>query len=259
MTYFDGVDGEASKTMISGQDASLIDGLGFTRSTKTAVFNRFEQRLDLTSAVNARLERKSFQLGLKRLGDFVGALVLLVVLSPLLLAVALAVKLTSRGPVFFAQKRWGKDNRPFTVYKFRSMYADRCDVTGVQHTVANDDRVTPLGRFLRKTSIDELPQLLNVLVGDMSLVGPRAHVLGMKAVGRRYEDLVPEYFARHAVRPGLTGLAQVRGLRGEVADVGHARGRIESDLEYIARYSLWLDIKIAALTIPAVLTGKAAG
>jgi exopolysaccharide biosynthesis polyprenyl glycosylphosphotransferase len=213
----------------------------------------------LTSTVKATLDNKTLQLGLKRLMDVAGALTLLVLLSPLLAVVAFMVKATSRGPVFFAQKRWGRDNRPFTVYKFRSMYTDRCDTTGVQHTVANDDRVTPVGRFIRKTSIDELPQLFNVLMGDMSLVGPRAHVLGMKALGGRYEDLVPEYFVRHTVRPGLTGLAQVRGLRGEIADIGHARGRIASDLEYIARYSLWLDIKIALLTIPAVLSGKAAG
>lgn len=201
---------------------------------------------------------KALSFAMKRLFDIVVASALLIFLAPVLIAVALAVKLTSRGPVFFAQRRWGKGNTPFRLYKFRSMYTDMQDVTGVQHTVQDDPRVTPVGRFIRRTSLDELPQLINVLRGDMSLVGPRAHALGMFAVGVRYEDLVPEYFARHSVRPGMTGLAQVRGLRGEVTDEAHARGRVAADLEYISNYSLWQDIKIMFWTIPAVLTGKAA-
>lgn len=201
---------------------------------------------------------KAMSFALKRGFDIVVASILLIILSPVMLAVAAAVALTSRGPVFFAQRRWGKGNTPFRLYKFRSMYVDLQDVTGVAHTVQNDPRVTAVGRFIRRTSLDELPQLINVLKGDMSLVGPRAHALGMHAVGVRYEDLVPEYFARHTVRPGMTGLAQVRGLRGEVVDEAHARGRVEADLEYIRTYSLWQDIKIMFWTIPAVLLGKAA-
>jgi exopolysaccharide biosynthesis polyprenyl glycosylphosphotransferase len=195
---------------------------------------------------------------LKRIFDVVVASILIVLLSPVLLAVALAVKLTSRGPVLFSQRRWGRGNTPFRLYKFRSMYVELEDKSGIAQTVANDPRVTAVGRFIRRTSLDELPQLFNVLKGDMSLVGPRAHVLGMHAAGVRYEDLVPEYFARHAVRPGITGLAQVRGLRGEVADVEHARARVASDLEYIRSFSIWADIRILLATIPAVLIGRAA-
>ncbi len=195
---------------------------------------------------------------LKRGFDIVVASLLLVALAPLLLVVAAAIRLTSKGPVFFVQRRWGKGNIPFRLYKFRSMRTDLEDRTGVAHTVRNDPRVTAIGRLIRRTSIDELPQLVNVLKGDMSLVGPRAHVLGMHAAGVRYEDLVPEYFARHAVRPGITGLAQVRGLRGEVTDADHAQARVDSDLEYIRTFSVWRDMRIMLATIPAVLTGKAA-
>lgn len=194
----------------------------------------------------------------KRAFDIVVAGILLILLSPLLLAVAAAIKLTSKGPVFFVQRRWGKGNVPFQLYKFRSMRTDLEDRSGIAHTVRNDPRVTRIGHFLRRSSIDELPQLLNVLKGDMSLVGPRAHVLGMHAAGVRYEDLVPEYFARHAVRPGITGLAQVRGLRGEVTDAVHAQARVDADLEYIRTFSVWRDLRIMLATIPAVITGKAA-
>jgi exopolysaccharide biosynthesis polyprenyl glycosylphosphotransferase len=206
----------------------------------------------------AQRRSKTATFAFKRCMDVVASALLLVLLSPVLLAVAAAVKLTSPGPVFFGQRRWGRGNAPFRLYKFRSMYVELEDKSGIAHTVQNDPRVTPVGRFIRKYSLDELPQLINVLKGDMSLVGPRAHVLGMHAVGVRYEDLVPEYFARHIVRPGMTGLAQVRGFRGEVADEDHARGRVACDLEYIRTFSIWQDIKIMVLTIPAVLFGYAA-
>jgi len=206
----------------------------------------------------AERKTKAVAFAVKRGMDIAVAATLLLLLSPVLLAVAAAVKLTSAGPVFFAQRRWGRGNAPFRLYKFRSMYVDLQDKSGIAHTVQNDPRVTAVGRFIRKYSLDELPQLINVLKGDMSLVGPRAHVLGMHAMGVRYEDLVPEYFARHIVRPGMTGLAQVRGFRGEVADEAHARGRVACDLEYIRTFSLWQDIKIMVLTVPAVLFGYAA-
>lgn len=206
----------------------------------------------------AQRRTKAAAFALKRCFDVVVSGLLLILLSPVMLAVAAAVKLTSAGPVFFGQRRWGRGNAPFRLYKFRSMYVELQDKSGIAHTVKNDPRVTPVGRFIRKYSLDELPQLINVLKGDMSLVGPRAHVLGMHAVGVRYEDLVPEYFARHVVRPGMTGLAQVRGFRGEVSDEAHARGRVACDLEYIRTFSIWQDIKIMILTIPAVLFGYAA-
>ena len=180
----------------------------------------------------------------------------LLALSPVLLLIAILIRLDSPGPSLFRQKRYGFNQEAFWVFKFRSMRQE-ADAAFRQAT-RDDDRITRIGRFLRRTNLDELPQLLNVIRGDMSLVGPRAHVLGMHAAGVRYEDLVPEYFARHSVRPGITGLAQVRGLRGEVTDATHARARVASDLEYIRSFSIWADIRILLQTIPAVLMGRAA-
>ncbi|WP_343057436.1 sugar transferase [Chthonobacter rhizosphaerae] len=190
-----------------------------------------------------------WQHGVKRAMDFTLALAALIALAPLLLTVALIIKLSSRGPVFFKQYRVGLGNVEFEIYKFRSMYTDRCDVSGVAQTTENDPRVTPIGRFIRRTSIDELPQLLNVLKGDMSLVGPRPHVAGMLAGGVPYEELVPNYPLRHAMRPGLTGLAQVNGYRGPTTDANKARLRVEHDLEYIRHFSVALDMRIILRTV----------
>lgn len=187
----------------------------------------------------------------------VGGLALIALSVPMAL-IAVLVRVTSRGPAIFVQPRAGLNGTPFTCYKFRTMYVDQQDVSGLKHTVENDPRVTPLGRVLRKLSLDELPQLFNVLMGDMSIVGPRAHAVGMLALGVPYNVLVKDYDRRHLVRPGMTGLAQVRGFRGEVCDEAHARGRIAADLEYIGKASLWLDLKLMALTIPAVMSGRAA-
>ena len=185
----------------------------------------------------------------KRLFDMVSAGVALLVLSPLLLAIAAAIKLTSPGPVFFTQHRYGHRNRPFRIFKFRTMHVHLSDKSGTTQTVGNDPRVTLLGRVLRQTSLDELPQLINVVIGDMSLVGPRPHVPGMKAASVKYEDLVPYYFQRHNIRPGITGLAQVSGCRGSTALAAAAVSRVDYDLEYIERWSMWLDIKIIWRTI----------
>jgi exopolysaccharide biosynthesis polyprenyl glycosylphosphotransferase len=185
----------------------------------------------------------------KRVFDVTFAALALLVLSPLLIGVALAIKLTSSGPVFFTQDRYGHRNRHFRIFKFRTMYTQLGDRSGVTQTVGDDPRVTPLGRALRKMSIDELPQLINVVLGDMSLVGPRPHVPGMKAASVRYEDLVPYYFQRHNIRPGITGLAQVNGCRGSTAHVDAAVSRVDYDLQYIENWSLWLDIKIIWRTI----------
>lgn len=154
----------------------------------------------------------------------------------------------SKGPILFSQRRWGKDGRVILVYKFRSMRTDLCDETGVKQTTKGDQRVTRVGAMLRRSNIDELPQLWNVLVGDMSLVGPRCHPIGMLAAGVPYETLVPNYHDRHVMRPGLTGLAQVRGLRGPTDRRSKARARIACDLHYVENFTVWLDFKILVAT-----------
>lgn len=184
----------------------------------------------------------------KRIFDISSATIGLVLLLPLLLLIACAVKLTSKGPVFFRQERQGLNGRPFPVFKFRTMYSHLCDQSGVEQTVKDDPRITLVGRFLRRSNFDELPQLLNVIRGEMSLVGPRPHAAGMLAAGQPYEEFDPRYKNRLKVRPGITGLAQVNGFRGETRDAFAARMRLEYDLQYIDTQSLWLDVKIIALT-----------
>ena len=173
----------------------------------------------------------------------------LLFLSPLLIVIAVLIKITSPGPVLFHQYRYGYRNRFFKIYKFRSMRTNVCDAAGVKQTVEGDSRITPIGRILRKTSLDEIPQLLNVIKGDMSLVGPRPHVPGMLAADLPYEDLVPYYFQRHTARPGITGLAQVNGCRGSTVESNRAISRIDYDLDYIEKWSLGMDIMIILRTI----------
>jgi exopolysaccharide biosynthesis polyprenyl glycosylphosphotransferase len=185
----------------------------------------------------------------KRLFDIAVAGLAVLFFTPLFIAVAAAIKATSPGPVFFRQRRYGCGNRLFRIYKFRTMNQRLGDASGVRQTVDDDPRITRIGRILRQTSLDELPQLINVLKGDMSLVGPRPHVPSMRAAGMLYEDLVPYYFQRHTVRPGITGLAQVSGFRGSTAAANGAIGRIDHDLEYIEQWSLLLDTKIILQTV----------
>ncbi len=184
----------------------------------------------------------------KRAFDIVAASIGLCLAAPLLTTVAIAIKVTSPGPIFFRQKRYGYRNRRFWIYKFRTMHVHLADQSGTRQTKKDDPRITPLGRFLRKTSIDELPQLINVLRGDMSLVGPRPHVPGMLAGGMLYEELTPYYFQRHNMRPGITGLAQVSGFRGSTAAPTAAIDRLEYDLRYIEQWSLALDLFIIIRT-----------
>ena len=185
----------------------------------------------------------------KRLIDLVVALLGLIILSPILLGIAAAIRVTSAGPAMFKQRRTGYGGRPIDVYKFRTMYVDVGDATGVLQTVEGDRRVTPLGALLRKTSLDELPQLLNVVMGNMSLVGPRPHPIGMRAGGKPYEELVPYYDQRHAMLPGITGWAQCNGLRGPTREPGEARARVDHDIAYIQNFSVWLDLIVLAKTV----------
>lgn len=184
------------------------------------------------------------------------AIVALVVLSPILVLTCLAIRLESKGPILFRQKRFGFNNNEISVLKFRSMYIDRQDSSGAERTQKNDPRVTRVGRFIRRTSIDELPQLVNVLKGDMSLVGPRPHATMMRVGDKYYFDAVKGYTARHRVKPGITGLAQVRGLRGEIATTERARKRVEYDVYYIENWSPLLDIRIMIETVLKLIWDK---
>lgn len=190
----------------------------------------------------------AYELACKRCFDVVVASFVLLLLGPGILIIAAAIKVTSPGPVLFKQRRYGLNNQTFEIYKFRTMYVDVGDQSGVRQTQEGDPRITSLGRLLRRSSLDELPQLWNVLRGDMSLVGPRPHVPGMLGGGVLYEELVPYYFERHHMRVGITGLAQVNGLRGSTQDPFVARARIDQDLDYIRNWSLMLDIRILIVT-----------
>jgi Undecaprenyl-phosphate glucose phosphotransferase len=190
----------------------------------------------------------------KWLEDKVIAFFLLLLVLPLMLLVALAIKLDSPGPVFFRQKRLGANNQIFDLLKFRSMYVEQADQLGNRLTRAGDPRITRVGRFLRRTSIDEIPQLINVLRGDMSLVGPRPHALRASAAGVAYARAVDEYLMRHRVKPGITGWAQVNGWRGETTKIQQIRQRVEHDLYYIENWSLAFDFLILARTIITVMS-----
>jgi Undecaprenyl-phosphate glucose phosphotransferase len=179
---------------------------------------------------------------------FIGATALLL-LAPLMALVAVLIKLDSRGPVLFKQRRLGFNNEVIEVFKFRSLYADKSDHDARQSVTKNDPRVTRVGRMIRKTSIDELPQLFNVVFkGNLSLVGPRPHAANQKLENRELDEAVDGYFARHRVKPGITGWAQVNGWRGELTSPDKIKGRVEHDLYYIENWSLLFDLTILAMT-----------
>jgi exopolysaccharide biosynthesis polyprenyl glycosylphosphotransferase len=185
----------------------------------------------------------------KRAEDILLGVSLLVLFAPTLAVVALVVALDSRGPILLRQRRFGYGNAPFEVYKFRTMHHDRGDASGAAATLPGDSRVTRSGRFLRASSLDELPQLFNVLKGEMSLVGPRPHPVGMHIEGRLYHLVAPDYAARHRMKPGITGLAQISGFRGLVDTPEKAHGRLECDLRYIRQWSIAMDLRILWRTV----------
>jgi Undecaprenyl-phosphate glucose phosphotransferase len=214
-----------------------------------AVLDRFPDmqvaRVGRISGIN--IGRRPLNLGeivVKRCLDVGVALVALVLLAPLLALVAIAIKVDSPGPVFFRQRRYGFNQQPFDVFKFRSMKVDHSAV--FRQATRNDSRITRIGAILRKTNIDELPQLLNVILGEMSLVGPRPHAL---AHDRSFERRIALYARRHNVKPGITGWAQVNGLRGETLTDQAMAARVEHDLRYIDNWSIWFDIHILILTV----------
>ena len=192
----------------------------------------------------------------KDVEDRVLATLILLLISPALALIAAMIKLDSAGPVFFKQKRYGFNNDLIEVWKFRSMFHHAQDRNAEQLTRKNDPRVTRLGAFLRRTSLDELPQFINVLRGEMSIVGPRPHALSAKAGRVLYQDAIRYYDARHRVKPGITGWAQVNGWRGETETIEQIQKRVEFDLYYIEHWSVWLDLKIIIRTILGGFTGR---
>jgi len=191
---------------------------------------------------------RGWRLSLKRVVDLLMSSIGLVLLSPLMMLIAALIKLESRGPVFFFQDRVGLDGKDFKIFKFRSMRANASEES--QWTVAEDSRRTGLGRFIRRFSIDELPQLINVVLGDMSLVGPRPE---QPQFVEKFQESIPRYMERHREKAGITGWAQVNGLRGDTS----IEDRTRYDLWYVENWSLWLDFKIIIRTVFKVLSGTA--
>ena len=197
---------------------------------------------------------KGFDGAVKRVSDIVFSIIILLLIAPILLAVAIAVKWTSPGPIIFKQRRYGLDGEEILVYKFRSMTVTE-DGGTIQQAQKNDNRITPLGAILRKTSLDELPQFINVLQGRMSIVGPRPHAV---AHNELYRKLIKGYMVRHKVKPGITGWAQVNGFRGETETLDKMQGRIDYDLDYLRNWSLKLDIHIIFKTVRLVVKDRQA-
>ncbi len=190
---------------------------------------------------------------LKRCLDLGVVVPALLLLLPIMLMIALAIKLDSRGPIFFRQERVGRSNRIFNVLKFRSMRVEQLDHGGARSASRDDDRITRVGGFLRKTSLDELPQLINVLLGDMSVAGPRPHALASTAEDALFWNIDPRYWERGAVKPGMTGLAQVRGFRGATVTRADLTNRVQSDLDYLTGWTIWRDIGIILRTVKVLV------
>ncbi len=220
-------------------------------------FNHVKQRLTDIAAVSLRdiggRTKPTYQIVLKRITDISVSLIALILGAPVLLLIALLIKLDSPGPALFKQPRHGFNNRVFEVFKFRSLRVESEDKQAAKQVTAGDNRVTKIGRFIRKTSLDELPQLINVLRGEMSLVGPRPHAVGMRTGDTESYKLVEEYAHRHRVKPGMTGWAQINGSRGPLHNAADVKRRVELDIEYIERSSFVFDWMIMLKTLPCLL------
>lgn len=218
----------------------------------------FARLADVPLATISGQPRDAWRAFAKRAQDLSIGAVALVLAAPVMLLVALAIRLDSPGPVLFRQRRHGFNNEEIVVWKFRSMRHDRADAKAAQQVLPGDDRVTRVGRFIRRTSLDELPQLFNVLTGEMSLVGPRPHAVGMRTGDVESARLVAEYAHRHRMKPGMTGWAAIHGSRGPVDTPEAVRRRVALDVAYIERQSFWLDLYIMAMTIPCLLGDRSA-
>lgn len=230
--------------LVVGAERSL-GAVGIGRCSKRDTLIMSRGPLSLAN----RIQKRAFDLAL--------SIPLLIILAPLMIAVAAAIRLESEGPVLFRQTRIGEGNRYFRIFKFRSMRMATTDSAGTQSASRDDVRVTRVGRFIRRTSIDELPQLLNVVAGDMSLVGPRPHPLGSLAENQLFWDINQHYWQRHSLRPGITGLAQIRGFRGATDNIEDLENRLRCDLEYLSNWSMWLDVRIMLATFRVLVHDKA--
>jgi len=230
--------GVACEIVVPAKSLHAAVGLGRLGDADTLVLSRGP--LSLGSRVR------------KRLFDLVVGGAMLLFLAPLMLIVALLIRLESPGPAIFTQMRIGQANRPFRIYKFRSMRQAEADADGNRSTARDDDRVTRVGAFIRRTSIDEIPQLFNVMLGNMSLVGPRPHAVGSKAGEHLFWEVSELYWMRHALKPGLTGLAQINGYRGATHRRDDLEARLRYDLQYLQSWSLWGDVIILAATVKVV-------
>lgn len=230
-------------------DVSIIPDLGGLNAPAVAV-----DRIGMLPAIGLRSRPLTdVQVTLKRAEDLVLASILLLIVAPLFAVIAIAIKLDSRGPVFFRQEREGYHNQTFWLWKFRTMYHEKRDPSCLQQTSRGDARVTRVGRILRRLSFDELPQLINVVRGEMSIIGPRPHALGMTAVGSEMHQVLEDYPARYRLKPGITGWAQVNGCRGEIDTHEKLRRRVYLDCYYIDNWSLTLDARVMIRTAALLL------
>jgi putative colanic acid biosynthesis UDP-glucose lipid carrier transferase len=240
---------------------ALLDGL---RDTTASIY--FVPDIFVTDLIQGRLSTVAglpvvavcespftgFNGVIKRISDIVLSLLILILISPIMLAVAIGIKLSSPGPIIFRQRRYGLDGKEIIVYKFRSMTVTE-DGPNIPQAQKNDRRITPLGTILRKTSLDELPQFINVLQGKMSVVGPRPHAV---AHNEQYRKLIDGYMVRHKVKPGITGWAQVNGYRGETEVLDKMKKRIDFDLDYLRNWTLRLDLYIVLKTVQVLVKDR---